>query len=68
MGVAVCGMHYTGMYAMRMTALAEPVANAGIVLPPARLAQSVFAVSVVVLMLLLAFRAWRSQRMLAIEL
>ena len=68
MGVAVCGMHYTGMHAVQMTLLAEPVAPAGIALPPATLGQSVFAVSVVVLVLLLAFYAWRSQRILAIEL
>jgi hypothetical protein len=37
-------------------------------LPPATLAQSVFAISAVVLVLLPALRAWRSQRMLAVEL
>lgn len=68
MGVAVCGMHYTGMHAVRMSPLAQPAAPAGIALPPATLAQSVFAVSVVVLVLLLALHAWRSQRMLAVEL
>ncbi len=67
MGVAVCGMHYTGMYAVRMSPAAEPVANAGISLPPETLAQSVFAVSLVVLVLLLAFHAWKSQRLVAIE-
>jgi NO-binding membrane sensor protein with MHYT domain len=68
MGVAVCGMHYTGMYAVKMSPTAEAVAATGISLPPATLAHSVFAVSAVVLMLLLAFSAWKSRRMLAIEL
>jgi NO-binding membrane sensor protein with MHYT domain len=68
MGVAVCGMHYTGMYAVKMSPTAEAVAATGISLPPATLAHSVFAISAIVLMLLLAFSAWKSRRMLAIEL
>src|SRR3954470_19461610 len=64
MGVAVCGMHYTGMYAVRMTHTAQPVAATGISLPGATLGQGVFAVSAVVLVLLLAFNAWKSQRAL----
>jgi NO-binding membrane sensor protein with MHYT domain len=67
MGVAVCGMHYTGMHAVRMSPAVEPVAASAISLPPATLAQSVFAVSVVVLLLLLAFRVWQSHRVLAID-
>jgi len=67
MGVAVCGMHYTGMYAVRMTPAAEPAAT-GISLPPATLGQSVFIVSAVVLVLLLAFSAWKSQRTVMADL
>ena len=67
MGIAVCGMHYTGMYAVKMTPAAEPVAS-GISLPPATLGQSVFIVSAVVLVLLLAFSAWKSQRSVMADL
>ena len=67
MGVAVCGMHYTGMYAVRMTPAEEPAAT-GISLPPASLGQSVFIVSAVVLVLLLAFSAWKSQRSVMADL
>jgi NO-binding membrane sensor protein with MHYT domain len=66
MGVAVCGMHYTGMFAVKMTAAKAVVTTAGISLPPATLAHSVFAVAALLLVLLLAFNAWKSQRMLAI--
>lgn len=68
MGVAVCGMHYTGMYAVEMSPTAEPVAAAGISLPPATLGHSVFAVSAVVLVLLLAFNAWKAQRSVIADL
>ncbi len=68
MGVAVCGMHYTGMYAVIMTPTVEPVAATGISLPPATLGYSVFAVSAVVLVLLYAYSAWRSQRALLADL
>jgi NO-binding membrane sensor protein with MHYT domain len=68
MGVAVCGMHYTGMYAVKMTHTAEPVAETGISVPAATLGQSVFAVSAILLVLLLAFSAWKAQRALMAEL
>jgi NO-binding membrane sensor protein with MHYT domain len=68
MGVAVCGMHYTAMVAVKMTPAAEAAAATGISLPPATLGQSVFAVSAVVLALLLAFNAWKSQRALMVDL
>src|SRR5438309_11167493 len=68
MGVAVCGMHYTGMYAVIMTHTSAPVAAVGISLPGATLAHSVFAISAIVLLLLLAFNAWKSQRALMADL
>jgi NO-binding membrane sensor protein with MHYT domain len=68
MGVAVCGMHYTGMYAVKMSPTTEPVAATGISLPPATLGQSVFAVSAVVLVLLLIFSMWKSQRSVMADL
>jgi NO-binding membrane sensor protein with MHYT domain len=68
MGVAVCGMHYTGMYAVQMKHTAEPVAVSGISLPPATLAHWVFAIAAGVLVLLLVFNAWKSQRSLAADL
>jgi len=68
MGVAVCGMHYTAMVAVKMTHTAEAAAATGISLPPATLGQSVFVVSTVVLVLLLVFNAWKSQRTLMADL
>jgi NO-binding membrane sensor protein with MHYT domain len=68
MGVAVCGMHYTAMVAVKMTHTAEAEAVTGISLPPATLGQSVFVVSAVVLVLLLVFNAWKSQRTLMADL
>jgi NO-binding membrane sensor protein with MHYT domain len=68
MGVAVCGMHYTAMVAVKMTPAAEAAAATGISLPPATLGQSVFVVSAVVLVLLLVFNAWKSQRTLMADL
>lgn len=68
MGVAVCGMHYTAMVAVKMTPTAEAASATGISLPPATLGQSVFVVSAVVLVLLLVFNAWKSQRTLMADL
>ena len=68
MGVAVCGMHYTGMYAVRMTPSSEPAAATGISVPGATLGHSVFAVSAVLLVLLLMFNGWKSRRALMAEL
>lgn len=68
MGVAVCGMHYTGMYAVRMTPGGEPVPATGISVPGATLGHSVFAVSAVLLVLLLMFNGWKSRRVLMAEL
>jgi len=68
MGIAVCGMHYTGMYAVKMGPAGAPVAATGISLPPATMGQGVFAVSAVVLVLLLAFNAWKSQRSIMADL
>ena len=68
MGVAVCGMHYTGMFAVRMTPTSEPVPATGISVPGATLGHSVFAVSAVLLVLLLMFNGWKSKRALLAEL
>jgi NO-binding membrane sensor protein with MHYT domain len=68
MGIAVCGMHYTGMFAVKMAPARELVTTAGISLPPATLASWVFGVAAVVLVLLLGFNAWKTQRMLASEI
>src|SRR5882672_3039420 len=68
MGIAVCGMHYTGMYAVRMEPTKEVVANTGIALSPANLAYSVFGVTAVILTLLLAYSAWKAQRTLSADL
>jgi NO-binding membrane sensor protein with MHYT domain len=64
MGIAVCGMHYTGMYALKLEPTKEPIASAGISLSPANMAYSVFGVTAVILTLLLIYSAWKSQRTL----
>jgi len=68
MGIAVCGMHYTGMYALRLEPTKEVIANTGIALSPANLAYSVFGVTAVILTLLLAYSAWKAQRTLSADL
>jgi NO-binding membrane sensor protein with MHYT domain len=68
MGVAVCGMHYTGMYALKLEPTKEVIADAGIGLSSADLAYSVFGVTAVILTLLLAYSAWKAQRTLSANL
>jgi len=68
MGIAVCGMHYTGMYALKLEPTKEAVVNTGISLSPTNLAYSVFGVTAVLLTLLLIYSAWKSQRALSAEL
>jgi NO-binding membrane sensor protein with MHYT domain len=67
MGVAVCGMHYTGMYALQMTPAAQPT-EVGIAVNGVTLGQSVFGVSAVLLVLLLMFNSWKAKRALMAEL
>src|SRR6266850_5377102 len=67
MGVAVCGMHYTGMFAVKMAPVKALAASTGISLPPSTLATWVFGIAALVLVLLLVFNTWKSQRMLAAE-
>jgi NO-binding membrane sensor protein with MHYT domain len=68
MGVAVCGMHYTGMYALKLEPTKEAVVNSGNALSSATLAYSVFGVTAVLLTLLLAYSAWKAQRTLSADL
>jgi NO-binding membrane sensor protein with MHYT domain len=68
MGIAVCGMHYTGMYALKLEPTKEAVAAGGIALSPANLAYSVLGVTAAILTLLLIYSAWKAQRTLAIDL
>jgi NO-binding membrane sensor protein with MHYT domain len=68
MGIAVCGMHYTGMYALKLEPTKEVVTGAGISLSPANLAYSVFGVTAVLLTLLLIYSVWKSQRTLTADL
>jgi NO-binding membrane sensor protein with MHYT domain len=64
MGIAVCGMHYTGMFAVQLQHTKEAVAPTGMALSPADLAYSVFGITAVLLTLLLVYGAWKSQRAL----
>ncbi|HMH17806.1 MAG TPA: MHYT domain-containing protein [Burkholderiales bacterium] len=66
MGIAVCGMHYTGMYAARIEPTKDVIASTGIALSPASLGYSVFGVAAVLLTLLLVYSAWKAQRRLEI--
>jgi NO-binding membrane sensor protein with MHYT domain len=68
MGIAVCGMHYTGMYALKLEPTKEVVADAGIGLSPTNMAYSVFGVTAVLLTLLLVYGAWKAQRTLSADL
>src|SRR5882672_7768313 len=68
MGIAVCGMHYTGMYAVRMENTKEAVQATGIALSPTNMAYSVFAVTAVLLTLLLIYSAWKAQRTLRVDI
>src|SRR5439155_129880 len=68
MGIAVCGMHYTGMYAVRMEHTKEAVPATGISLSPSDMAYSVFAVTAVLLTLLLIYSAWKAQRTLRVDI
>jgi NO-binding membrane sensor protein with MHYT domain len=68
MGIAVCGMHYTGMYALKLEPTKEVVTATGISLSPANLAYSVFGITAVVLTLLLLYSVWKSQRTLTTDL
>lgn len=67
MGVAVCGMHYTGMYAVRMEHTGQQTAG-GVYLPPSAMAYTIFAIAAVLMLLLLVFNAWRVQREMSEEL
>jgi len=64
MGIAVCGMHYTGMFAVQMEHTKGAIAATGISLSPADLSYSVFGVTAVLLTLLLIYGTWKSQRTL----
>jgi NO-binding membrane sensor protein with MHYT domain len=68
MGIAVCGMHYTGMYAVRMEHAATTGAVSGASLSASGLAYTVFGITAVLLTLLLAFNTWKARRTLAADL
>src|SRR6266852_3722494 len=68
MGIAVCGMHYTGMYAVLMEPTKEAVPATGIALSPSNMAYSVFAVTAALLTLLLVYSAWKAQRTLRVDI
>jgi NO-binding membrane sensor protein with MHYT domain len=68
MGIAVCGMHYTGMYAVRMEHTKEALSTTGISLSPSNMAYSVFGVTAVLLTLLLIYSAWKAQRTVRVDI
>src|SRR6266481_7002836 len=68
MGIAVCGMHYTGMVAVRMEHTKEALPATGIALSPANMAYSVFAVTAVLLTLLLIYSTWKAHRTLRVDI
>jgi NO-binding membrane sensor protein with MHYT domain len=68
MGIAVCGMHYTGMYAVLMEPTKEAIPATDMALSPTNMAYSVFAVTAVLLTLLLIYSAWKAQRTLRVDI
>ena len=68
MGIAVCGMHYTGMYALKLEKTKDVITDSGIALSPANMAYSVFGITAVILTLLLIYSIWRASRTLTADL
>ena len=67
MGIAVCGMHYTGMFAVRLEKSNEAAATTGqIQLSTTDLAFTVFGITALLLTLLLIYSAWKSQRRMSV--
>jgi NO-binding membrane sensor protein with MHYT domain len=64
----VCGMHYTGMYAVQMEHTKEALPATGIALSPTDMAYSVFAVTAVLLTVLLIYSTWKAQRTLRVDI
>jgi NO-binding membrane sensor protein with MHYT domain len=67
-GAAICAMHYTGMYALKLEPTKEVIAGTRFALSPANLAFSVFGITAVLLAVLLVYSAWRSSRTLTADL
>ena len=67
MGVAVCGMHYTGMAAVILTWMGETNVEAGFGLSAQELAIYVFAVAGTLLTVILLVAMVRTQQLLEIE-
>lgn len=63
MGAAVCSMHYTGMYALRMSHTGDAMLMTADSWFASSMGYLVFGVAAVFLLLLLFFSAWRSQRL-----
>lgn len=62
MGIALCGFHYAGMFAVELQRAKEAAAPAGMAASPADLAYSVFGITAVFLTVLLVYGVWKSQR------
>jgi NO-binding membrane sensor protein with MHYT domain len=67
-GLALCAMHYTAMYALKLSPTKAAVADAGLSISPATAAYSAFGVAAVILTLLLAYSGWKSARTLTSNL
>jgi NO-binding membrane sensor protein with MHYT domain len=65
MGVAVCGMHYTGMSAVTMSH-EHAAASASVAVSATDLAYTVFGITAVLLTILLSYNFWSSRRALAV--
>jgi NO-binding membrane sensor protein with MHYT domain len=65
MGVAVCGMHYTGMFAVKMTHEHAAASTGGMSVSATGLAITVAGITAVVLTLLLGYSTWKSRRAVA---
>ena len=66
--LAVCAMHYTGMFALKLEPTKGVIADTRFPSSPANLAFSVFGITAVLLAVLLVYSVWRSQRTLTADL
>lgn len=64
-GIALCAMHYTSMFGVRMQRTNEAVAVSGMPFSTFDLAYSVFGVTALLLAFLLAYAVWKAQRTLS---
>jgi len=68
LGAALCAMHYTAVYGLKLEGGAKPAAADASLMSPANAAYVVFGVAALVLTLLLVYSTWKSARTLTSNL